>query len=56
MAITVPFVAFGVARYVYLVRRQDLGEEPENVLLADRPLLATVALWVLIAALVVTYR
>jgi 4-hydroxybenzoate polyprenyltransferase len=55
MAITVPFVAFGIARYVYLVRRQDLGEEPENVLLADRVLLATVALWVLVAALVVTY-
>jgi decaprenyl-phosphate phosphoribosyltransferase len=56
MAITVPFVAFGVARYVYLVRRQDLGEEPENVLLTDRVLLATVALWVLVAALVVAYR
>ncbi|HEV7641072.1 MAG TPA: hypothetical protein VGO39_09425, partial [Gaiellaceae bacterium] len=56
MAITAPFVAFGVARYVYLVRRQDLGEEPENVLLSDRVLLATVALWVLVAALVVTYR
>jgi 4-hydroxybenzoate polyprenyltransferase len=56
MSITVPFVAFGVARYVHLVRRQDLGEEPENVLLTDRVLLATVALWVLVAAMVVTYR
>jgi 4-hydroxybenzoate polyprenyltransferase len=55
MAVTVPFVAFGVARYVYLVRRQDLGEEPESILLTDRVLLATVALWILAAALVVTY-
>lgn len=55
MALTVPFVALGVARYVYLVRRQDLGEEPENVLLTDRMLLVTVAVWVLVAALVVAF-
>jgi hypothetical protein len=45
MAITVPFVVAGLARYLVLVHRHELGEEPENVLLADRPILVCVALW-----------
>jgi decaprenyl-phosphate phosphoribosyltransferase len=55
MALTVPFVAVGIGRYVRLARRQDLGEEPENLLFTDRVLLATVALWALAAILVVAY-
>ena len=42
---TIPFVLFGVLRYLLLIRREDLGEEPENVLFADVPLIATLALW-----------
>ena len=49
MAATVPFVVFGLFRYLLLVHRDDLGEEPENVLLSDRPLLVAVALWVVTA-------
>jgi uncharacterized membrane protein YtjA (UPF0391 family) len=30
LSATVPFVALGVARYLYLVHRDDLGEEPEK--------------------------
>ena len=37
---TIPFVVFGLFRYLLLVHRDDLGEEPENVLLSDRPLVA----------------
>ncbi len=44
-----PFIAFGVARYLYLVHRDDLGEEPEEVLLQDTPTLFSVALWALTA-------
>ena len=33
MMATVPFVVFGVFRYLLLLHRHDLGEEPENVLL-----------------------
>ena len=52
LAVTVPFVVAGVARYLHLVHRHDLGEEPENVLLRDRPLLAAIAGWVVVAAVV----
>ena len=43
---TIPFVTFGVFRYVYLLRRRGLGEEPDQVLVSDKPILVAVALWV----------
>jgi len=52
MALTVPFVVFGLARYLVLVHRHELGEEPENVLLSDRPVLACIALWAGTSALI----
>jgi 4-hydroxybenzoate polyprenyltransferase len=45
MAVTIPFVVFGIGRYVLLVRRRGVGEEPEEILLRDMPLLATIAVW-----------
>jgi 4-hydroxybenzoate polyprenyltransferase len=45
LAATIPFVVFGLFRYLLLLHRQSAGEEPENVLLGDGPILATVAAW-----------
>jgi len=56
MVVTVPLVAAGVGRYLYLVRRRDLGEAPEHVLLSDRVLLASVAAWVVAAAVIIGSR
>jgi 4-hydroxybenzoate polyprenyltransferase len=50
MMLTIPFVLFGVFRYLLLVHRRDLGEEPETVLLSDWPILVCVALWAVTAA------
>lgn len=52
MMVTIPFVLFGVFRYLLLVHRHDLGEEPENVLISDVPILVCVALWALTAGLI----
>jgi 4-hydroxybenzoate polyprenyltransferase len=52
MALTIPFVVVGLARYLVLVHRHELGEEPENVLLADQTILACVAVWAVVSALV----
>ena len=51
MMATIPFVLFGVFRYLLLIHREDAGEEPEHVLLSDRPILICVALWALVSAL-----
>ena len=53
MVVTVPLVLVGVGRYLHLVHRHDLGEAPEHVLLSDRLLLATVAVWVIVTAIVI---
>jgi 4-hydroxybenzoate polyprenyltransferase len=52
LMVTIPFVVFGLFRYLLLVHRDDLGEEPENVLLTDRPLVAAVVLWAATAAVI----
>jgi 4-hydroxybenzoate polyprenyltransferase len=48
---TLPFVLYGILRYLYLVHQKEDGGDPTKVLLNDRPILVTVALW---AATVVT--
>jgi 4-hydroxybenzoate polyprenyltransferase len=52
MMATIPFVVFGIFRYLLLMHREDLGEEPESVLLSDGPILATIALWALTSGLI----
>jgi 4-hydroxybenzoate polyprenyltransferase len=52
MMVTSPFVLFGVFRYLLLIHRDDLGEEPETVLLRDRQIQLTVVGWAATAAIV----
>jgi 4-hydroxybenzoate polyprenyltransferase len=56
MMATIPFVVFGLFRYLLLMHREELGEEPERVLLTDIPILATVAAWALTSALILGLR
>ncbi len=42
---TLPFVLYGILRYLYLVHQKEEGGNPTKVLLNDRPILVTVALW-----------
>jgi len=45
LMVTIPVVIFGIMRYEYLVFA-DRSEAPEKVLLTDKPLIATVVVWV----------
>jgi len=47
LAWTIPFVLYGIFRYLYLVHRKEQGGSPTDTLITDRPLLITVALWAL---------
>jgi 4-hydroxybenzoate polyprenyltransferase len=51
LMITIPYVVFGVFRYV-LVLHRDGGEEPDQVLVTDLPILGSVALWAVTCAVV----
>ncbi|MCL0028864.1 UbiA family prenyltransferase [Dehalococcoidia bacterium] len=52
MVLTIPFVAFGLIRYWYLVRVLDRGENPEEIVISDLPMIMTIVLWVLTGAFV----
>ena len=52
----VPLVAFGVFRYLFLVRVSEASEDPSSVLLSDRPIQATVALFLAVAIWVLYFR
>lgn len=50
MMLTIPLVIYGLFRYLFLVRVRGQGGSPEELLLADRPLLATTIAWVVLSA------
>lgn len=45
LLMTLPYVLYGIFRYIFLVNNLDEGEEPADTLLRDKPLLATVVLY-----------
>lgn len=54
MGLTIPFVLFGIFRYLYLVHQRGEGENPTAIMLKDVPLMLDVALWG-VAVLVALY-
>jgi hypothetical protein len=45
MMLTIPFVIYGLFRYLYLIRIKNIGGAPEEIVLTDRPMQAAVGLW-----------
>lgn len=45
MMLTIPFVAYGILRYLYLLHAAGVGETPEEILIRDKPLLINICLW-----------
>lgn len=45
LMLTIPFVLYGIMRYMQLIYEKSEGESPEKVLLSDKPLLIAVVLW-----------
>lgn len=52
MMLTIPVVLYGVFRYLLLLRAGGLSGAPEELLFRDRPLLAAVVLWAVLAVTV----
>lgn len=51
---TVPFVLYGIFRYLYLVHKKEEGGNPSKLIVTDAPLLVNVVLWV-VAVVVILY-
>lgn len=52
MMLTLPFVLYGIFRYLYLVHSRNEGGQPEEILLRDWPLIIDIALWLTTAIVV----
>ncbi|MBV9217278.1 MAG: decaprenyl-phosphate phosphoribosyltransferase [Acidobacteria bacterium] len=53
MLLTIPFVLYGVFRYLFLIHKRRIGGDPVQMMFRDRPTLINLALWVLTAGLVI---
>ena len=45
MMLTIPFVIYGLLRYLYLIRMQHIGGAPEEIVLTDLPMQLAIGLW-----------
>lgn len=55
LMLTIPFVVYAIFRYLYLIQVRNIGGEPEDILLTDRPFQVSILLWG-VAVLLVFYR
>lgn len=55
MMVTIPFVLYGIFRYLLLVHRTDVAGAPEEAVWRDLPLLVDLALWIVTAAVVLVW-
>lgn len=51
--ITLPFVVYGLFRYLHLIHHETGGGDPSSTLVKDKPLGATVVLWAIACALLI---
>ncbi len=56
MMLTIPFVAYGIFRYLHLLYVQGEGEAPEEILLKDMPTILNVMLWLAVSASVLLWH
>jgi 4-hydroxybenzoate polyprenyltransferase len=52
MMLTIPFVIYGIFRYIYLAQIEQSGGAPEDVLFSDRPLQVAILGWGLAVLLI----
>ncbi|RME49842.1 MAG: decaprenyl-phosphate phosphoribosyltransferase [Deltaproteobacteria bacterium] len=50
---TIPFVVYGIFRYLYLVHLREEGGNPSRIVFKDKPLLVNILLWLVSVVLLV---
>ena len=53
--LTIPFVVYGIFRYLYLIHKEEKGGSPTRVLITDIPIMVTVLLWLLTSVLILYF-
>jgi len=50
---TIPFVIFGIFRYLYLIHQKGEGGNPDRIIISDRPFLINLILWMAAVAIII---
>jgi 4-hydroxybenzoate polyprenyltransferase len=53
LVFTIPFVLYGIFRYLYLVYHRVSGENPAEMMMKDTPFVVNVVLWFIVVLIVV---
>jgi len=53
MMLTIPFVLYGIFRYLYLTHKKNMGGAPEQIFLKDLPMIIDAVLWVVTSAAII---
>lgn len=53
MLVTIPFVVYGIFRYLFLIHKRQAGGDPVQILFRDRPTMVNLLLWILTVGLVI---
>lgn len=53
---TIPFVYYGIFRYLYLVHRRKLGDDPTYVLFHDKMTQINLIAWIGVCVLVIYFK
>jgi len=56
LMLTIPFVMYGLFRYLFLIHKRNMGGSPETILLEDRPLQIDIFLWIVSSALILYFN
>jgi len=56
LVFTVPFVLYGIFRYLYLIHQRAGGGTPEALIIRDKPLLLDIFLWIAAAAVILWWK
>jgi len=55
LILTLPFVLYGIFRYLYLIYHRNHGGDPTQSLLSDWPIVVNLCLWALTAGILIMY-
>jgi len=53
LVLTIPFVIFGVMRYLYLVYNRNKGGDPSGLLLTEKQIMIDIFLWVAVTGVII---
>ncbi len=56
LVLTIPFVLYGIFRYLYLIYQKGSGGTPEDLIIKDPPLWVSVFLWMTASAAIILWR